>query len=66
MGSNGEYPGKAYDVDASPRKLASILLRARVRDAGQAQADIAEHQRQVEAARLRRVRARRRGTEGGR
>lgn len=59
MGKRNEYPGHAYDIQATERKLSSILTRARLAAAATAQREIREHSSAVERARQARVRARR-------
>jgi len=62
-GDQGHY--KAWDVSVTEAKLSHILLIAELRRAAEAQAEVNRHLREVERARLIRVRARRcRGRAG--
>lgn len=59
MAKGDEYPGRAYDVQATEAKLSSILTRARLADAATAQAEQGRHLAAVERSRQARVRAQR-------
>ena len=54
-----EYPGKMFDTPGSDRQLSHILVMLRLKWAAEDQAEINRHLREVEIARLARVRARR-------